>query len=838
MTGHEIRIRFLEHFRSRDHLVLPSFPLVPIGDPTTLFISAGMQPLQPYYKGVSRPPAPRLTNSQKCFRAVDIEEVGGSDRHTTMFEMLGNFAPTGDYFKERAIPWAWELVSGTFGIKTEQLRVTVHPSDEEAVRIWTQEVGFPADRIHRNEENWWGLGVGPCGPDSELFFDRGRDVGCGQEDCYPDHCDRYLEIWNLVFPQFDEQPDGSLVPLPKPAIDTGSGLERMASALQGKKDVFDADLYEPIMALIREGGGERIRTSERIVADHLRGMTFLIGDGVLPSNEGRGYVLRRLIRRALLHRRRLAMRAGLGEGVHAVVEVMRPAYPELAEAEPAIQKAVEAEAKRFERTLEQGMELFESIAARHGGTIPGSEAFRLHDTFGFPIELTRELAAERGLELDLEGFKAEMEGQRDRSRRQVAQRWPDVRSLPRSEFTGYRELETVTQVSALRREGLAVDKASEGDEVEVFLEATPFYGEAGGQVGDTGLITGPHGQVRVEDAQRPAEGWIAHLGRVQVGSIATGEPVTARVDVGRRRRIAQHHSATHLLHKALREELGEGAVQRGSWVGATHSTFDFSSGRATTGEEVEKINRRINEQVRAALPFHESERSFDEAVAAGAMALFEEKYGERVRVVCFGDWTCELCGGTHVESSAQTGPVLITSEGSIGAGLRRIEFRAGEAAEELFYARSRQVGELARMLGTRPDEIAAAVEHVRGGLRQAEREKKQLQEGLMRQQAATVETDGGLPFSHAVVSEDWVDLKARADLDLEKLSGPGVVLVTRGEPPDGLYVLKVDRKLTDRFDATKLKDALGPGGGRAELVSGKLTVSVDEALKRLKEMLR
>src|SRR6202158_2133108 len=643
MTGNEIRTRFLEHFASREHLVLPSAPLVPQGDPSTLFISAGMQPLKPYFLGVSQPPAPRLASCQKCLRTGDIDEVGKTDRHHTFFEMLGNFAPTGDYFKETAIPLAWELVTKDFHMPVNRLRVTIHPTDEQAHDIWVAQPGMKAAHITRLEDNWWGLGEGPCGPDSEIWWDRGREAGCGREDCVPDHGDRFTEFWNLVFPQYDQRgpiagtsgeavlrgvADGSLVPLAHPAIDTGMGLERIAYILQGKTNVFETDLLAPIIERIRELSEKQVTLSERIVADHIRAACFVMLEQITPSNEGRGYVLRRLIRRATLHARRLNMHSQLGSLVDEVVKVMGSPYPELREQETAIRAAIDGEQERFQRTLEQGLEMFERVAAKHAQTIPGSEAFKLHDTFGVPIDLTRELAHERGIQVDEEGFQTAMTAQRERSRGAIAQHWVAAKDLPKSAFTGYEVLVTDTNVIALRKDGKPAELATEGDLVEVFLERSPFYGESGGQVGDTGTITTPGGRVRVEDAQKPAEGVIAHLGTVVTGEVGMGETATAAVDAGRRRRIARHHSATHLLHKALRETIGEQVVQKGSWVGPDHTTFDVPLDRAISKEELAQINRRVMEKVREALPLHESVKPYKEAVAQGAMHLFEEKRSE------------------------------------------------------------------------------------------------------------------------------------------------------------------------------------------------------------------
>ena len=837
MTGNEIRRRFLEHFASREHLVLPSAPLVPQGDPSTLFISAGMQPLQPYYLGSSRPPAPRLASCQKCLRTGDIDEVGKTDRHNTFFEMLGNFTPTGDYFKETAIPLAWELVTQGFGMPAERLRVTIHPTDDQADGIWIQQAGMTPDHITRLADNWWGLGRGPCGPDSEIWWDRGSEVGCGRDDCVPDHCDRFTEFWNLVFPQYDQQEDGTLVPLVHPAIDTGMGLERISYILQGKDNVFEADILAPLVDFVRQNSGNPTALSARIIADHVRAATFVIADGVIPSNEGRGYVLRRIIRRSALHARRLALTAPLSRGAELTVSMFRDHYPELAQRERHITTVIDAETQRFARTLEQGMEQFEKVASRHDKTITGPDAFLLHDTFGFPLELTEELAAERGLDIDETGFKAAMAAQRARSRRELPQRSIDVRELPKSEFTGYEELTTPTRIVALHKDGKAADRAVEGDEVEVFLERSPFYAESGGQIGDTGTISTAAGRVRVEDTQKPADGVIAHLGAMVTGEVRVGDKANAAVDVGRRRQIARHHSATHLLHKALRETLGDQVMQKGSWVGPDHTTFDIPMDRAVTDDELKRINRRVMEKVRDGLPFHDSHKPYKEAVAQGAMHLFEEKYGDVVRVVCFGDWTCELCGGTHVANTADIGPAIIVSESSIGSGLRRIDMVVGEAADELIWRERRLLSELARSFNASQEQLPERVDALRAQLKEAERRLKTLSDQL---RSARVKGGNGLaikngkvPFVTETVDASSADeLAAYADRYLDLLKS-GVVTVVAGKQ----FVIKVSKDLTPEYNAARLAELLGRGGGREHMARGTLTGTPAEAFKRLEEAL-
>jgi alanyl-tRNA synthetase len=850
VTGNEIRRRFLEHFASREHLVLPSAPLVPQSDPSTLFISAGMQPLQPYYLGFSKPPAPRLASAQKCLRTGDIEEVGKTDRHNTFFEMLGNFAPTGDYFKETAIPLAWELVTNGFGMPVDRLRVTVHPSDDQAFEIWTTKTAVAAAHVTRLGDNWWGLGRGPCGPDTEIWWDRGREAGCGQPDCYPDHCARFTEFWNLVLPQYDQKADladppttaeaiqrgiaeGALVPLAKPAIDTGMGLERISFILQGKNNVFEADVLSPLVDFVREHSKKPTTLSERIIADHVRAATFCISDGVVPSNEGRGYVLRRLIRRAALLGSNIGFDAKLSACAERAIEMFQEHYAELQERRRFITETIDTETQRFARTLEQGMEQFEKVASRGARSISGADAFRLHDTFGFPLELTRELASQRGMEVDEEGFRSEMAAQRDRSRRTIPHQWALAGEIPKSEFSGYRELTTESAVTGIRKTGESVDAVVEGDPVEVFLERTPFYAESGGQIGDTGMITTPGGRVRVEDTQKPAEGAIAHLGTVVTGEIRVGEQATAAVDERRRRQIMRHHSATHLLHRALRETLGEQVVQKGSWVGPDHTTFDVPLNRPITKEELDRINRRVMEKVREALPFHESQKPYKEAVAQGAMHLFEEKYEDVVRVVCFGDWTCELCGGTHVQNTADIGTAVIVSESSIGSGLRRIDMVVGEAADDLVFRDRELLSELAKSFNVSTEQLPQRVEGLRAQLKDVERERDRLRRERIGGDGMTVK-HGQVDYVTESVDASSVDeLKSYADRYLEKVKS-GIVTVVAGDK----FVIKVSKDLTSHYDANRLKTLFGKGGGPAHLVSGTLTVPAGEAFKRLEEELK
>jgi alanyl-tRNA synthetase len=617
------------------------------------------------------------------------------------------------------------------------------------------------------------------------------------------------------------------------------GLERITYILQGKTNVFETDLFEPIIDRIRDLSEKQSTFSERIVADHVRAATFVMLDGVVPSNEGRGYVLRRLIRRATLHAERLAMHSQVGQLVDDVALVMKAAYPELVQQKEMIRAGMNQEAARFQRTLSEGMERFERIVAKHPKLISGADAFLLHDTFGFPIDLTRELAAERGLEVDEEGFRAAMAAQKERSRRVLPTGWTAATDLPRSEFKGYTELTTQASIVAIRKEGQPADRATEGEDVEVFLERTPFYAESGGQIGDTGTISSESGRLRVEDTKKPADGVIAHLGSVVTGELRVGQQATASVDAQRRRQIARHHSATHLLHKALREVLGDHVQQKGSWVGPDHTTFDIPLNRAITDKELERINRRVMEKVREALPFHESQKPYREAVAQGAMHLFDEKYGDIVRVVCFGDWTCELCGGTHVASTADIGPAVIVSESSIGSGLRRIDMVVGEAADELIWRERRLLTEVARSFNASPEHLPERVESLRAQLKDAERRLKALSEQLRSARVAG-QAGNGLAIKKGKVAfvTETVDastpdeLAAYADRYLEMVES-GIVTVVAGDQ----FVIKVSKDLTPEYNAARLASLLGKGGGQPHLARGKLDVPAAEAFKRLEQEL-
>lgn len=730
MHSRDIRERFLRYFEERGHQRLPSSSLIPHDDPSLLFTVAGMVPLKAFFLGERVPPAARATTCQKVFRTVDIEEVGRTPRHCTFFEMLGNFS-FGDYFKEGAITLAWEFLTGPLGLPVDRLWPSIHPGDAAALTLWKDTIGVPDDRIIRLEDNFWETGAGlpgPCGYDSEIYWDRQRDCSCGRPTCLPG-CDgdRWVEVWNLVFMEFDRSADGRMDPLPRPSIDTGMGMERIAAVVQDRATIFDTDLFTPLLedfgrrstADLPEGLRE---VSLRVCADHLRASSFLIGDGVFPSNEGRGYVLRRLIRRAGLHGRRLGLEGGLAAGVARVVEVMGGHYTQLSHDRAVIERTLRAEEDSFARTLEGGTDRLASLLEM-SSRISGEDAFRLYDTYGLPVELTIEIARDRGASVDREGFEAAMAEQRARSKA-AAHRvgFEGGPALPPTTFVGYDMVECDAVVSRI---GVPdeVEEISGGESSIVTLDRSPFYAEAGGQIGDTGILVGPDGTADVVDTTTiPGSDGRAHHVRMREGSIRRGQTVRAIVDEQRRAQVARHHSATHLLHKALREVLGDTVVQRGSFVGPQHTTFDFAFARALDEKELIEVERRVNAAIRANHERDVALLPLAQARASGAVALFGERYGDTVRVVDFGGWARELCGGTHVTRTGDVGAAIIVAEGSVGQGIRRIEMVVGEAAERRWRETGVALRDTARALRSRPDEVPERVGVLQAQVRRLSRD--------------------------------------------------------------------------------------------------------------------
>jgi alanyl-tRNA synthetase len=856
LSAAEVRERFQRFFEARGHTRVPSAPLLARDDPTLLFVNSGMAPFKRVLTGEETRDYVRAVDAQVCLRVAgkhnDFEEVGRTPRHNTLFEMLGNWS-FGDYFKREAIHWAWELLTDEFGIDPERIAATVYTDDEEAHRIWAEEIGLPPDRLVRwgnvaagDEKNFWRMGdTGPCGPCSELHFDRGAHLSEGPH-CLPDHsehCPRWLEIWNLVFMEFDGAADGTLTPLPFKSIDTGMGLERMVSVLQDVDSNYRTDLFAPIIERLAELIGhdpetvESERFSYQVVADHSRAMTFLLGEGVTPSNEGPGYVLRRIMRRAVRHGRLLGIeRPFLRETASVVVDIMGDAYPHVAERRDAILDAIEAEEEKFARTLEAGSARLAELVAT-GGVISGADAFRLHDTFGFPIDLTVEIAAERGVAVDRAGFDAAMAEQRERSRgerRGVLKLEPEVAAL-RSEFIGYPNETSADDVRVLA--------VVPGEPVAVVLDRTPFYAEGGGQVGDRGVLVGVNGRLRVSDVQRGGEA-IVHLGELD-GTLDVGDAVRAEVDAERRWAAARNHTGTHLLHRALRDVLGEGAKQAGSWVGPEALRFDFPATSPTPREALNEVERIVNAQIRRDAPVRPTQMPIDDARALGADMFFGEKYvPESVRVVQVDGYSKELCGGTHVASTGQIGQFVILGESSIGAGLRRIEAVTGEAATELVIARLDALRAAAQLLGDREENVPQRIEGLQARLREAERAAKAPRSpGAGRLDAAAALKGGRQAGNATVVIEsfpgaDASSLRALAD-DLRGMTGRFVLVAAGGGNGTPSLLVAASKDLAgEGFDASAVVRQAAPligggGGGRADLAQagGRDAGRLDEALR-------
>ena len=745
----EIRDSFLRFFQARGHAVVGSSPLLPANDPTLLFVNAGMVQFKDVFLGLEKRSYTRAVTSQKCMRVSgkhnDLDAVGPSPRHHTFFEMLGNFS-FGDYFKAEAIEFAWTFLTRELGLDPARLCPTVYKDDDEALSLWRRVAGVPADRITRlgDKDNFWQMGdTGPCGPCSEIIYDRGPQAcSCGNPHCtLADECDRWLELCNLVFMQFESQQNGERTPLPRPSIDTGMGLERISSVLQGVDNNYDTDLFLPIMGRTRELLGHDEGTMRerlvpyRVIADHSRAITFLIADGVLPGNEGRNYVLRLILRRAARFGRRLGFTGPfLAETAASVIDTMGHHYTELAERRDFIYQVITQEEERFLDTLTVGLSRLDQVASELAGrgasVIPGAEAFRLYDTYGFPLELVRDAAEEMGLTVDVQGFQTAMDGQRQRAR--SAQRFSaDAEGelyrrldLPKTTFLGYAMCRSEARVIALIREDLSVDRVECGDEVQVVLDATPFYAESGGQVGDTGELRGAHSRLAVSDSARPVPDVIVHCGRVLEGSLSVGDVVEAAVDEERRLDIARNHTTTHLLHRALRTVLGNHAAQSGSMVAPDRLRFDFSHLSSMSPEELVRVEATVNDQIRRDAPVATLETSFDQAVRDGAIALFGEKYGDQVRVVQVEDYTSELCGGTHVQSTGQIGLFVLTNESSVGTGLRRIEGVTGRTAETYVRGRLGTLAAIRETMSARPGEemerVSALVEQNRAQRRAIE----------------------------------------------------------------------------------------------------------------------
>ena len=750
MDSKALRQSFLDFFEERGHKIVAPAPLVPPDDPTVMFTIAGMMQFKPLFAGTVELAYTRAASCQPCLRAggkdSDLALVGHTLRHHTLFEMLGNFS-FGDYFKREAVVWSWEYLTGVLNLDAERLYATVHVDDDEAAAIWLEEVGIPAERLSRyDKDNFWGPagGLGACGPSSEVHYYAGDDYGCGRDDCHINcDCDRFLEIWNLVFPQLEQQADGSRLPLKNKGIDTGMGFERLAFAVQGVEDNFHTDLFLPIIKRAEEvlkkdyGADGRTRSSMNIVADHARALAFAIADNVLPSNEGRGYVIRKILRRALLHAYLLGLEEPLLHRlVEPVVDVMGDVYPQLRQRQAFVEGVVKSEEERYLATLARGMDRLRGKLASlpKGGLLGGEDAFTLYDTYGLPLEVTAEVAEWEGVEVDEAGFEEAMTAQRHRSRAAAAgaEEFPiagNLDDVPATTFVGYEDLSQEAEVLAVVTKEGRVKGAQEGTRAVVVLNLSPFYAEAGGQVGDAGLLTAEGVKFDVEETTKAAQGQYLHFGEVKEGVLKEGLKVTAAVDRGRRLAVARHHTATHLLHAALREVLGEGATQAGSFVGPAYLRFDYASSRGLEAEEVEEVESRVQRNVVANLPVWWTDMAVEEAKTRGAMALFGEKYGERGRVVCIGgegeEMSLELCGGTHLCNTGEVGPFYVVREEAIAAGVRRIEAVAGEAALAYAQKMRRILDDASRVIKTGWDDLPSRVQGALDDRRELEKKLRQ-----------------------------------------------------------------------------------------------------------------
>ncbi|MEJ2182027.1 MAG: alanine--tRNA ligase [Nitrospirota bacterium] len=867
MKGSEIRHLFLEYFREKGHEVVPSSSLVPRSDPSLLFTNAGMVQFKGVFLGQEKRDYARAATCQKCMRAggkhSDLENVGHTSRHHTFFEMLGNFS-FGDYFKREAIALAWELLTGRCGLPAEKLWVTVFEEDDEAEALWQEEVGVPRERIVRLgvKDNFWQMAdTGPCGPCSEILIDQGEEMGCGKPDCRVGcECDRYLELWNLVFMQYERDERGNLSALPNPSIDTGMGLERLSAVLQGKGNNFDTDLFAGIIQSISAqtgvpyGSGAGTDVSIRVMADHARAAAFLLGDGLMPANEGRGYVLRRIIRRASRHARLLGAEGPvLFKVLEAVGEAMGETYPELLEDMERAKKILEMEEQRFGRTLEQGMRILEDLIGKVKASgerlIPGGEVFRLYDTFGFPLDLARDVALDEGLQVDEAGFHEAMEAQRERARaswvgeeRAIAPIYREVREeAGPTEFLGYERTEADALVKVVIQDGKVVEEVAQGGEAEVILDRTPFYGEAGGQVGDTGTLEAEGVVLAVLNTEKPLEDLPVHLVRVKRGTLRVWAKVRARVDEERRRAVMRNHTATHLLQAALRSVLGEHVKQAGSLVEPDRLRFDFTHFTALSGEDMASVETLVNEMVMENVPLQTEVSTVEEAVKAGALALFGEKYGETVRVVSVPGVSRELCGGTHVRATGDIGLFVLRSEGSVSSGIRRIEALTGRGALAHMKHEEEELRSIGAMLKA-PEHPAAKVRELVEQLRELERERDRLKGAAMRKGSGDVlagaRTVGGVKVvAQKLEGLSPKDLRSFADHVRDRL-GSGVVVLASVVDSQASLLAMVSKDLTDRLSAGRILKAVaeasgGRGGGKADLAQGgtRQTEKLDTALQ-------
>ncbi|MCY7804335.1 alanine--tRNA ligase [Bacillus spizizenii] len=872
LTSAEVRQMFLDFFKEKGHAVEPSASLVPHEDPSLLWINSGVATLKKYFDGRVVPENPRIVNAQKAIRTNDIENVGKTARHHTFFEMLGNFS-IGDYFKEEAITWAWEFLTSDkwIGFDQELLSVTVHPEDEEAYEFWAKKIGIPEERIIRLEGNFWDIGEGPSGPNTEIFYDRGEAYGNDPEDpeLYPGgENDRYLEVWNLVFSEFNHNPDGTYTPLPKKNIDTGMGLERMVSVIQNVPTNFDTDLFVPIIKATETISGEIYGTDNvkdtafKVIADHIRTVAFAVSDGALPSNEGRGYVLRRLLRRAVRYAKTINIhRPFMYDLVPVVAEIMADFYPEVKEKSDFIAKVIKNEEERFHETLNEGLAILSEMIKKEkdkgSSVISGADVFKLYDTYGFPVELTEEYAEDENMTVDHKGFEEEMNQQRERARNARQ----DVGSMQvqggalrdvtdESTFVGYSQTKADANVIVLLQDGQFIDEAHEGESVQIILDETPFYAESGGQIGDKGYLRSEQAIVRIKDVQKAPNGQHVHEGVVESGTVQKGLHVTAEVEDHMRSSVIKNHTATHLLHQALKDVLGTHVNQAGSLVTENRLRFDFSHFGQVTKEELEQIERIVNEKIWASIPVSIDLKPIAEAKEMGAMALFGEKYGDIVRVVLVGGYSLELCGGCHVRNTAEIGLFKIVSESGIGAGTRRIEAVTGQGAYVEMNSQISVLKQAADELKTNIKEVPKRVAALQAELKEAQRENESLLAKLGNVEAGAIlskvkEVDGVSVLAEKVNAKDMNHLRTMVDELKAKLGSAVIVLgavqndkvnisagVTKDLIEKGLHAGKLVKQAAEVCG--------GGGGGRPDMAQagGKQPEKLEEALASVEDWVK
>ena len=875
-TGSEIRRAFLKFFEEHGHTLVPSSGLIPKDDPTLLFTNSGMVQFKNCFLGLEDRGYTRAASSQKSVRAGgkhnDLENVGFTARHHTFFEMLGNFS-FGDYFKKESISWGWEFLTEKMGLPKEKLWITIYQEDDEAFEIWNKIMGVPADRIVRMgmDSNFWMMGeTGPCGPCSEILYDQGPGVGCGRPECSVEcNCDRHLELWNHVFTQFDRDKDGHFHPLPKPNIDTGMGLERLAAVIQGVSSNYDSDLFTPIIRFVSKISGKAYGTSEdsdvsmRVIADHSRAVTFLIGDGCLPSNEGRGYVLRRILRRAARHGKLLGLdKPFLNEVVSVVVETMKDAYPDLSDKESFIRKVIVNEEQRFIETLDSGLKILsEEVATlKKSGQpiVPGEVVFKLYDTFGFPVDLTADIVKKDRLTLDMEGFEKAMEAQREKARESwkgsgeqaIADSYKKlaVRGVS-TEFIGFHGVTEATScITAILKKDETVDALAEGENAEIFVEETPFYGEKGGQVGDTGVIEGEGFRFEVWDTQWPLDNLITHIGKLKKGAIKVGDRASMKVDRAIRRATEAHHSGTHVLNAALKKTLGDHIKQSGSLVNPERLRFDFTHFSRIDEAEMDKIETIANQIIRENAAVETRLLPKEEAMKTGAAAVFDEKYGEVVRLVKMGDFSMELCGGTHVERTGDIGALKVISESSVAAGVRRIEAVTGEEALKYFKKVETELKKSAALLKANPLELSERIEKIQKHQKELEKEIDSLNSRLATKDLSDLfkkvkEIKGIRVLATVVDAADVKTLRDFGDKLRDKIQS-GIILIGSKAGDNAMLLCLVTKDLTDKYHAGNIIKEIAPivggsGGGRPDMAQagGPKPEKLKQALKKLQEII-